>query len=71
MTACDSEPADPETVHPAAAFLVAGAPAAGDQTLFAVVMEAYRHGVSTLKVGDLVQARVLPRAVPKSRICAD
>ena len=48
--------------------------AAGDQALFAVVMEAYLHGVSTRKVDDLVQALVVATGISKSevsRICAD
>lgn len=45
-----------------------------DQALFAVVMEAYVHGVSTRKVDDLVQALGVASGVSKSevsRICAD
>jgi putative transposase len=45
-----------------------------DQALFAVVMEAYLHGVSTRKVDDLVQAprcRDLDLQERVSRICAD
>src|SRR3954465_11007093 len=45
-----------------------------DQALFAVVMEAYLHGVSTRKVDDLVQALGIDAGVSKSevsRICAD
>jgi transposase-like protein len=45
-----------------------------DQALFAVVMEAYLHGVSTRKVDDLVQALGVASGVSKSevsRICAD
>ena len=44
-----------------------------DQALFAVVMEAYVHGVSTRKVDDLVQALGAASGVSKSevsRICA-
>src|SRR3954471_2708617 len=45
-----------------------------DQALFAVVMEAYLHGVSTRKVDDLVQALGVASGISKSevsRICAD
>jgi putative transposase len=45
-----------------------------DQALFAVVMEAYLHGVSTRKVDDLVQALGVSSGISKSevsRICAD
>jgi putative transposase len=45
-----------------------------DQALFAVVMEAYLHGVSTRKVDDLVQALGVGTGISKSqvsRICAD
>ena len=45
-----------------------------DQALFAVVMEAYLHGVSTRKVDDLVQALGVGSGLSKSqvsRICAD
>jgi putative transposase len=45
-----------------------------DQALFAVVMEAYLHGVSTRKVDDLVQALGVTSGVSKSevsRICTD
>ena len=45
-----------------------------DQALFAVVMEAYVHGVSTRKVDDLVQALGVGSGISKSevsRICAD
>ena len=45
-----------------------------DQTLFAVVMEAYLHGVSTRKVDDLVKALGADTGISKSevsRICAD
>jgi putative transposase len=45
-----------------------------DQALFAVVMEAYLHGVSTRKVDDLVQALGADTGISKSevsRICAD
>jgi putative transposase len=45
-----------------------------DQALFAVVMEAYLHGVSTRKVDDLVRALGADRGISKSevsRICAD
>jgi putative transposase len=38
-----------------------------DQALFAVVMEAYRHGVSTRKVDDLVRALVPTAASPRAR----
>ena len=38
-----------------------------DRALFAVVMEAYVHGVSTRKVDDLVQALAPPRASPSPR----
>ena len=44
-----------------------------DQALFAVVMEAYLHGVSTRKVDDLVKALGAESGVSKSevsRICA-
>ena len=45
-----------------------------DQALFAVVMEAYLHGVSTRKVDDLVKALGADAGISKSevsRICAD
>jgi transposase-like protein len=45
-----------------------------DQALFAVVMEAYLHGVSTRKVDDLVKALGADTGVSKSevfRICAN
>src|SRR3954452_23144483 len=45
-----------------------------DQALFAVVMEAYLHGVSTRKVDDLVKALGGDTGITKSeisRICAD
>src|SRR4051794_11271195 len=45
-----------------------------DQALFAVVMEAYLHGVATRKVDDLVQALGADSGISKSevsRICAD
>jgi putative transposase len=45
-----------------------------DQALFAVVMEAYLHGVSTRKVDDLVEALGVGTGISKSevsRICAD
>jgi len=45
-----------------------------DQALFAVIMEAYLHGVSTRKVDDLVQALGVGSGISKSevsRICAD
>jgi putative transposase len=45
-----------------------------DQALFAVVMEAYLHGVSTRKVDDLVKALGMDSGISKSevsRICAD
>lgn len=45
-----------------------------DQALFAVVMEAYLHGVSTRKVDDLVKALSASSGISKSevsRICAD
>src|ERR687886_594156 len=44
------------------------------QALFAVVMEAYLHGVSTRKVDDLVRALGADTGISKSevsRICAD
>ena len=44
-----------------------------DRALFAVVMEAYVHGVSTRKVDDLVAALGLDSGISKSevsRICA-
>ena len=44
-----------------------------DQALFAVVMEAYLHGVSTRKVDDLVKALAADTGISKSevsRICA-
>ena len=44
-----------------------------DQALFAVVMEAYVHGVSTRKVDDLVKALGADTGISKSevsRICA-
>jgi len=45
-----------------------------DQALFAVVMEAYLHGVSTRKVDDLVKALGADSGISKSevsRICTD
>jgi len=45
-----------------------------DQALFAVVMEAYLHGVSTRKVDDLVKVLGSDTGISKSevsRICAD
>jgi putative transposase len=45
-----------------------------DQALFAVVMEAYLHGVSTRKVDDLVKALGIDAGISKSevsRICTD
>jgi hypothetical protein len=45
-----------------------------DKALFAVVMEAYLHGVSTRKVDDLVKALGADTGISKSevsRICAD
>ena len=45
-----------------------------DQALFAVVMEAYIHGVSTRKVDDLVKALGADTGISKSevsRICAE
>ena len=45
-----------------------------DRALFAVVMEAYVHGVSTRKVDDLVQALGVSAGISKSevsRICAE
>lgn len=45
-----------------------------DRALFAVVMEAYVHGVSTRKVDDLVRALGIDAGLSKSevsRICAD
>ncbi len=45
-----------------------------DQALFAVVMEAYLHGVSTRKVDDLVKTLGADTGISKSevsRICAD
>lgn len=45
-----------------------------DQALYAVVMEAYLHGVSTRKVDDLVKALGADVGISKSevsRICAD
>jgi putative transposase len=45
-----------------------------DQALFAVVMEAYLHGVSTRKVDALVRALGADSGISKSevsRICAD
>lgn len=45
-----------------------------DRALFAVVMEAYVHGVSTRKVDDLVQALGVGSGISKSevsRICAE
>jgi len=45
-----------------------------DQALFAVLMEAYLHGVSTRKVDDLIKALGADTGISKSevsRICAD
>ena len=45
-----------------------------DQSLFAVIMEAYLHGASTRKVDDLVKALGADSGISKSevsRICAD
>jgi hypothetical protein len=70
---------DLETVHPEAAQWL-GFPSLlarrrrVDQALFAVVMEAYLHGVSTRKVDDLVQALGIDAGISKSelsRIWAD
>jgi transposase-like protein len=44
-----------------------------DQAMFAVIMEAYLHGVSTRKVDDLVKALGVDTGISKSevsRICA-
>ena len=41
-----------------------------DRALFAVVMEAYVHGVSTRKVDDLVQARVARRGSRRAKSVA-
>ena len=45
-----------------------------DQALYAVIMEAYLHGVSTRKVDDLVKALGVDTGISKSevsRICED
>jgi putative transposase len=45
-----------------------------DQSLFAVIMEAYLHGTSTRKLDDLVKALGADTGISKSevsRICAD
>ncbi len=45
-----------------------------DQSLFAVIMEAYLHGTSTRKAGDLVKALGAGSGISRSevsRICAD
>src|SRR5580692_1572873 len=45
-----------------------------DQSLFAVIMEAYLHGTSTRKVDDLVKALGADSGISKSevsRICAE
>ena len=45
-----------------------------DQALYAVIMEAYLHGVSTRKVDDLVRALGVDTGISKSevsRICED
>ena len=45
-----------------------------DQALFAVIMEAYLHGVSTRKVDDVVKSLGIDSGISKSdvsRICAD
>jgi len=45
-----------------------------DQSLFAVIMEAYLHGTSTRKVDDLVKALGADTGISKSEvssICAD
>jgi transposase-like protein len=45
-----------------------------DRALFAVVMEAYVHGVSTRKVDDLVKAMGAASGISKSevsRICSE
>src|SRR5437667_11998486 len=45
-----------------------------DQSLFAVIMEAYLHGTSTRKVDDLVKALGADTGISKSevsRICAE
>ena len=39
-----------------------------DQALFAVVMEAYLHGVSTRKVDDLVKALGADTGISKSEV---
>jgi hypothetical protein len=41
-----------------------------DQSLFAVIMEAYLHGTSTRRVDDLVKALRISKS-EVSRICAD
>jgi len=41
-----------------------------DRALFAVVMEAYVHGVSTRKVDDLVQALGVGSGISKSEVSA-
>ena len=42
-----------------------------DQALFAVVMEAYLHGVSTRKVDDLVKALGIDSGISKSEVSRD
>jgi transposase-like protein len=45
-----------------------------DQSLFAVIMEAYLHGTSTRKVDELVKALGADSGISRSevsRICAD
>ena len=42
-----------------------------DQSLFAVIMEAYLHGTSTRKVDDLVKALGADTGISKSEVAAD
>ena len=42
-----------------------------DRALFAVVMEAYVHGVSTRKVDDLVAALGVTSGISKSEVSPD
>jgi putative transposase len=39
-----------------------------DQSLFAVIMEAYLHGISTCKINDLVKALGADSGISKSEV---
>jgi putative transposase len=66
--------ADPQAVGGVVLPQLVGAAPPGRPGLFAVVMEAYLHGVSTRKVDDLVRALGADRGISKSEVsrsCAD